>query len=294
MISDGKRLRVLWQQEHGNGDYSSHLIERCISTVKGHPTWKLFCGFVPDPIVRDTNEPPHHVYLDDRACYAIWSSDQYVKQELRTFWPFDFDHVGKIKTGRPNRGRPAYLDDSCTEYAKGTLRDKKKLYLFSGSPDYVNYISPCPGTFKADDNALPALNGPPLLSSATDNTSTSKTSCPVIELGTGRIPFEPMAPRRYIAGPTDGNLLPLGMAHKAVQGSPYFENPTAMYRLRPRPRAGDLAAVMGIVKERKGGEVDEKDTKAGTRKRNMGVEDVGSGKGKKRMRTEESEDTTRA
>jgi hypothetical protein len=49
------------------------------------------------------------------------------------------------------------------------------------------------------------------------------------------------------------------MAHKAMQGSPYFESPTAMHRLKPRPMAGDLATVMGVVKKRKAGALAEKD-----------------------------------
>jgi hypothetical protein len=55
-----------------------------------------------DPIVRGENEPPHHVYLDDRACYAVLVSKQYTNQELRVFWSFDFDQTGKIRTLLPS------------------------------------------------------------------------------------------------------------------------------------------------------------------------------------------------
>ncbi|KAF1912670.1 hypothetical protein BDU57DRAFT_374419 [Ampelomyces quisqualis] len=137
MISDGKRMRVLWCKAHGDGDPSPYLIERSSNTLAGHPTWKLFCGEIPDTIVREKNEPPRYVYLDDRACFDIWRSKKYSKDELKSFWPFDFDYIGNIKTARTNRGRPAYMDDSCTQYARGTLRGKKRMYVFSGAPDYT-------------------------------------------------------------------------------------------------------------------------------------------------------------
>jgi hypothetical protein len=57
---------------------------------------------VTDPIIRGENEPPHHAYLGDRACYAVLVSKQYTNQELRVFWPFDFDQPGKIRTLLPS------------------------------------------------------------------------------------------------------------------------------------------------------------------------------------------------
>jgi hypothetical protein len=272
MISDGKRLRILWQEGHGNGDSSGHLIERCRSTVKGHPTWKLFCGFVPNPIIRDQNEPPYFVYLDDRACYAIWISQQYNKHELWKMWPFDFDHLGKIKVARPNRGRPAYLDDSCTEYATGTMRDKKKIYVFSGCPD-SEFRAARPGMIETDEvDDLPAPNGLPLVTETAETTSTSVLTHPELKLGTNRTLFEPAAPRRYIARPANGDLIPLGMVHKALQGSPYFESPTAIHRAKPRPRAGDLTAAMGAVRKRKAVNVEEKDVGVTEKRRKAGHE----------------------
>jgi hypothetical protein len=37
------------------------------------------------------------------------------------------------------------------------------------------------------------------------------------------------------------------MAHKAIQGSPYFEEPTYLHRRKPRARGGDLAATLGAL-----------------------------------------------
>jgi hypothetical protein len=103
MMSDGKRMRVLWVDGHGDDDPNSYLVERTIGTMKGHPTWRVFCSDISEPLVRGKDEPPHHVYLDDRACYAVWSSQLFKKQELKTFWPFNFDHMGRIKMGRAKR-----------------------------------------------------------------------------------------------------------------------------------------------------------------------------------------------
>jgi hypothetical protein len=142
MTSDGKRMRVLWKSGDGDGDSSTYLVERSINILKGHPTWKVFMGDIDLPIERGSkNEPPHYVYLDDRACYYIYLSNVYSKDELKMFWPFDFSNQGQIKQGRKNRGRVAYLDDSSVKIAKGPLRGKEKWYEFSGNPEVVAYYA---------------------------------------------------------------------------------------------------------------------------------------------------------
>jgi hypothetical protein len=141
LMSDGKRMRVIWKPGDGDGDSSYHHVERSLNTIKGHPTWKLFVDEVAIPIVRGSeNEPPHYCYLDDRACYAVYCSrEEYSPDEMRKFWPWDFDHQHHVRQGRKNRGHPAYLDDSCTEFAKGELRLRDKWYTFSGAPDISEY-----------------------------------------------------------------------------------------------------------------------------------------------------------
>jgi hypothetical protein len=267
MVSDGRRLRVLWEPGHGDGDPNPHLAERCMKTVKGHPTWKLFCGDISEPIVRNENEPPHHVYLDDRACYAILTSEQYTKQELRLFWPFDFDQIGKIRASRINRGRPAYVDDSCEEYATGPARKKKKagVYVFSGAADTSDDVRPLSGKVRSVEggikvehpSTIPAMSKILPKASYIPEAPFSKApqlpKAPILpeppRLGTAHIPFEPSVPvaGRYVPGPTDGSLVPVGMAHKAIQGSPYFEEPTYLHRRKPRARGGDLAATLDAL-----------------------------------------------
>ncbi|KAF2277159.1 uncharacterized protein EI97DRAFT_432769 [Westerdykella ornata] len=140
MVSDGRRMRMVWRSGDGNGDSTPHLIERSMTLVRGHPTWKIFINEIELPIVRGSeNEPPRYVYLDDRACYAIYSSQAYTREEMREFWPWDFNHQGHIKQGRLNRGHPAYLDDSNKEYALGKLRAKGQWYTFSGAPEVTEY-----------------------------------------------------------------------------------------------------------------------------------------------------------
>ncbi|KAF2678249.1 hypothetical protein K458DRAFT_317266, partial [Lentithecium fluviatile CBS 122367] len=136
LISDGKRLRQIWSPHDGNGESARHLVERSLNTVRGHPTWKLFMGDIELPILRGSEkEPPHHVYLDDKACYTIWCSNSYTKQELREFWPFDFDHLGNVRMGRKNRGRLAYFDVGKTKVAKSPLRAKGRWYEYLGAPE---------------------------------------------------------------------------------------------------------------------------------------------------------------
>lgn len=140
LISDGKRMRTIWRPEHGDGEYVPHIVERSKTTLCGHPTWKLFVNDIVQPFIRGSKqEPPHCVYLDDEACYIVWKSRQYTNTELKTFWPFDFDHQGNIKTGRPNRGRPAWVDSDMPVIAKGELRGKNKWYTFSGEPETTGY-----------------------------------------------------------------------------------------------------------------------------------------------------------
>ncbi|KAF1946049.1 hypothetical protein EJ02DRAFT_260446 [Clathrospora elynae] len=282
MISDGKRMRVLWVKGNGNGNPNKSLIDRCLNTVKGHPTWKLFCGDVSNPIIRGQNEPPHYVYLDDRACFLLCSSPAYSKQELKAFWSFDFDAQGNIRTNRANRGRPAYVDDLCIEYGKGPLRFKSKMYVFSGAPVLLEAYAPAGATNEVkseQDNAgetVPSTqantsesilgNPETKASKAIQATPTTlSTGGPLTPNGTplgnteGTYPFRPKwsqanplsnarilyehtTPTNYVSGPIDGTLKPLGLAHKAIQGSPYFDVPCAAFRKRPRSISGDLAA----------------------------------------------------
>lgn len=140
LLSDGKRMRLVWKRGDGDGDSSAHVVERSMNLVRGHPTWKIFIDDIPIPIQRGSKEePPHHVYLDDRACYAVYCSKAYSNDELRKFWPWDFNHQGNIRQGRFNRGHAAYLDDSYTELAKGRLRAKNQWYTFHGAPDEGKY-----------------------------------------------------------------------------------------------------------------------------------------------------------
>jgi hypothetical protein len=298
MISDGKRMRLLWVEGDGDGNSSPHVVQRCQATMKGHPTWKIFCSDVPNPIVRGQDEPPYYVYLDDLACHTVWRSQLYTKSELRAFWPFDFDHVGKIKTGRPNRGRPAYKDDSLREYDTTILRNKGQVYVFRGAPDFedeagvkaepsVEKDAAPPGDNSAPSEPLtptilPIINPIPPRGGLVPNTSDFYPSRPNWQLGNGRIPFEQHTSKAYVSGPTDGSLKPLGMAHKAVQGSPYFDIPAAAFRSRPRARGGDLAGSLGeVVGKRKRSE----------RVRNMVEEEEETAPAKKRCDAQSSEDS---
>jgi hypothetical protein len=225
--------------------------------------------------VRGANEPPHYVYLDDRACYAIWISQQYTKHELKTFWPFDFDHAGRLRTRRLNRGRPAYLNDSYLKYARGTLRDKTKTYEFCGAPEYalarIGKSKNAQPHVKIELGSEHIQSGVARVTESIGRSTTPRSSGNKAHranhngrLGTARTPWESSSsPRSHISGPTDGSVFPMGLTRNTVQGPPYFEQPAAAFRANPRPRAGDLAGVKGksIDKEEENDDEDEMDGK---------------------------------
>jgi hypothetical protein len=143
MASDGKRMRSVWTPRDGNGESAAHLVERTMHNMRGHPTWKMYIDDVHLPIIRDTpEEPPRYVYLDDRACFTIWCTEAYTKTEMKEFWPFDFNQFGQVKTGRVNRGRPAWVDDTEVEHAKAPLRGKNKFYVFYGDAEVETEYKP--------------------------------------------------------------------------------------------------------------------------------------------------------
>ncbi|PSN60913.1 hypothetical protein BS50DRAFT_578725 [Corynespora cassiicola Philippines] len=124
MVSNGKRFRLQWQAGDGDGNPNARLIKCSSNLLKGHPTWKVFLGDIPLPIIRGTqHEPPHYVYLDDRPLSG----------------PLTTITKGTSKTSRKSRGRPAYLAASCTAYAKVPLRGKDKWYEFAGAPEVIEY-----------------------------------------------------------------------------------------------------------------------------------------------------------
>ncbi|KAI4686024.1 uncharacterized protein J4E88_003861 [Alternaria novae-zelandiae] len=226
MVSDGKRMRILWRDGDGNGDSNKAFVMRSKTTVRGHPTWKMYMAKVPRPVIYGRQEPPRYVYLDDKACYAVYNSQTYTAKELSTFWPYDFDNLGNIKASRPNRGRPAYLENSTTVFARGPLRRSKLTeYEFCGRPASSGQQTPDWRVKRAAEEAQAKR----------------------IEAGTqislsGTMPAM-HKPRPYVPGPIDGRIKPLSITDRAIQGSPYFDIPAAAMRKRPRPVPGDMAAV---------------------------------------------------
>ncbi|KAI4620200.1 hypothetical protein J4E80_004726 [Alternaria sp. BMP 0032] len=226
MVSDGKRMRILWHDGDGNGDSNKAFVMRSKTTVRGHPTWKMYMGKVPRPIIYGRKEPPRYVYLDDKACYAVYNSQTYTAKELSTFWPYDFDNLGNIKASRPNRGRPAYLENSTTVFARGPLRRSKLAeYEFCGRPASSGQQTPDWRVKRAAEEAQ-----------AKGIEASTQISL------SGTMPAM-HKPRPYVPGPIDGNIKPLSITDRAIQGSPYSDIPAAAMRKRPRPVPGDMAAV---------------------------------------------------
>jgi len=225
MVSDSKRMRILWHDGDGSGDSNKAFVTRSKTTVRGHPTWKIYMGKVPRPIIYGRKEPPRYVYLDDKACYAVYNSQTYTAKELSTFWPYDFDNLGNIKANRPNRGRPAYLANSTTVFAKGPLRcNKTAEYVFCGRP------------------ASPECTPDWRVKRAAEEAQAKRIEASTQISLSGTMPAI-LKPSPYVPGPIDGNIKPLSITDRAIQGSPYFDIPAAAMRKRPRPVPGDMAAV---------------------------------------------------
>ncbi|PVI04136.1 hypothetical protein DM02DRAFT_669324 [Periconia macrospinosa] len=139
-VSDGKHMRLVWQPTDGEGEASAHLIQRSMTTLRGHPTWKLYMEDIKLPIDRESADaPPRYVYLDDKACYTIYASGAYKPHELKEYWPFDFNINGIIKSGRMNRGRPAWEDEENKIYHKVPIRGKGKTYEMVGELEVGPY-----------------------------------------------------------------------------------------------------------------------------------------------------------
>jgi hypothetical protein len=132
MMWDGKIERAIWRPGDGNGDPNVELFEKSQYLGRGHPTWKLFVGDVPEDITIGENEPPRYVYLDDKAAYAILNSSAYTNRKKQLYWGMDYNNSGRMKRGRPNRGRPAYKDDNQTTFASVTQPGRFPDYVFTG------------------------------------------------------------------------------------------------------------------------------------------------------------------
>lgn len=132
MMWDGKVERAIWRPSDGNGDPNVELFEKSQYLRRGHPTWKLFAGDVPEDIIIGENEPPRYVYLDDKAAYAILNSSAYTNREKQLYWGMDYNNSGRVKRGRPNRGRPAYKDDNQVTFASVTQPGRSPDYVFTG------------------------------------------------------------------------------------------------------------------------------------------------------------------
>ncbi|KAI4950072.1 hypothetical protein J4E91_004728 [Alternaria rosae] len=219
MVSNGKRMRILWTDGDGSGDSNKAFITRSKTTVRGHPTWKMYMGKVPHPIIYGRREP------------QVYKSRTYTARELSTFWLYDYDNLGNIKANRPNRDRPAYLETSTTVFAMGLLHDDKTAeYEFCGRPASSEQNTPDWRVRRPEEEAQAKRI------KASTQISLSGT-IPVLSM------YESSIPRPYVSGPIDGNTKPLSITNKAIQGLPYFDIPTATIRKRPIAIPGDMAGV---------------------------------------------------
>ncbi|KAL1651907.1 hypothetical protein SLS58_000030 [Diplodia intermedia] len=128
-MSDGKVERAIWQPSDGNGDPSPELVENFRTKKPGHPTWKLYTGRNVPKQPTATN-PPHFVYLDDKAAWDILHSKHWSAHDKHRFWSFDFTPQGRLSFTRANRGRPVYEKDGKSFCSIRRTKDKR--YWFNG------------------------------------------------------------------------------------------------------------------------------------------------------------------
>lgn len=131
---DGERLRDVWVPGDGPGDGDVDLVRTGQTRKGGHPTWKIYATDVPEGVESSIEYPPRRVYLDDKACYDLLSSNAFSGNQMGKCWPYDFTQVGKVRATRPNRGRPARLENG--EIA--TSYRPTGAYYFSGEADRPN------------------------------------------------------------------------------------------------------------------------------------------------------------
>ncbi|KAF2178383.1 hypothetical protein K469DRAFT_754666 [Zopfia rhizophila CBS 207.26] len=177
--------------------------------------WKVFTGDFPLPIERGSKtELLHYVYLDDKACFAVFSSEAYSHSEIRTYWPWDFNHQGHIKQGRKNRGRAVYNDDSCTEYAKAPLRGNKS---WSNDDGKVAILGD-----SLTKSMLGMASNPHTPSGSADNTSTPKASVQAPKSTGALNPFIPQGERAAMfQGPEEYSRKPVSLPPRTILISPY-------------------------------------------------------------------------
>lgn len=130
---DGERLRDLWKPGDGPGDGDVDLVSDGYTRQGGHPTWKIFASDLPEGVQRTGHNPPIRVYLDDKTCYEVVTSGEFSGNLMGRSWPYDFTATGTVRVNRPNRGRPALLENG--EVA--TIRKFRGIYRFSGATDDV-------------------------------------------------------------------------------------------------------------------------------------------------------------
>jgi hypothetical protein len=89
-------------------------------------------------------------------------------------------------------------------------------------------------------------------------------------IGNGRIKFERRTPpKHYEPGPVNGDVKPLGIPNKAIQGSPYLNIPAASVRKRPRHMSGDMAGINARFNSKDNAE--ERDTEVTTKQKRIKV-----------------------
>ncbi len=170
---DGKTQRQIWQPGDGNGDANVDILEtaQARNNTRGHPTWRIFNGTV-GAFIRGVKEPPLRCYLDDKAAFNIIRSNAYTNVEKHRYWPFDFAVNGLMRSGRKNRGRPAYEPGSQNVIASTDGQKRTGPYYFYGAAGPPTADPSQPSPTPAGLRTAVEAQGPPASSSPTSEHET--------------------------------------------------------------------------------------------------------------------------
>ncbi|KAF2154035.1 hypothetical protein K461DRAFT_277102 [Myriangium duriaei CBS 260.36] len=142
-----KVLREIWMPGDGDGQPK-------MGTARDQSTnsWRFFQSPIDDSLKK--NLPPKYVMLDDKAAHEVFQSKFWPRRKRCKYWGLDFvAGSGTLFTGRPNRGRPAWISEDGNSKMPEDMAARKQLVHTVPASDpkkcIVQHLIGEPGGFTA-------------------------------------------------------------------------------------------------------------------------------------------------